>query len=108
VGSYARRATDGTVLHGVVREHLEEFLATAAARSDGVGLPGFVAREFRGFLRCGLLVHGFTRVRCYDCAFEWLVPFSCKARAVCASCGGRRTAQSPDTPKNFPAGRSSR
>ena len=31
-------------------EHLETFLAAAAARTDGVGLPRFIEREFRGFL----------------------------------------------------------
>jgi hypothetical protein len=36
-----------------VREHLESFLAAAAARTDGVGLPRFIERELRGFLRCG-------------------------------------------------------
>ena len=92
MGAYTPRVADGTVLHGVVRDHLETFLATAAARTDGVGLPPFVEREFRSFLRCGLLVHGFCRVRCDDCSFE-RVPFSCKARAVCSSCGGRRMAE---------------
>jgi hypothetical protein len=66
VGVYTPREAEATVLHGVVREHLEEFLATAAARTDGVGLPAFIEREFRSFLRCGLLVYGFCRVRC-DC-----------------------------------------
>jgi hypothetical protein len=37
-----------------------------------------------------VLSHGFARVRCPDCAFERLVPFSCKGRAICTSCGGRR------------------
>lgn len=54
---YVPRAAADTVLHGVVREHLETFLAAAAARTDGVGLPRFIEREFRAFLRCGLLVH---------------------------------------------------
>ena len=76
-----------------MRDHLETFLAAAAARTDGVGLPRFIEREFRGFLRCGLLVHGFLRIRCDDCAFERLLPLSCKGRAVCASCGGRRMAE---------------
>jgi len=40
-----------------------------------------------------VLVHGFARVRCGDCAFGRLVPFSCKGRAFCPSCGGRRTAE---------------
>jgi len=93
VAPYVPRAAADTVLHGVIREHLETFLAAAAARTDGVGLPGFIERELRGFLRCGLLVHGFLRVRCDDCAFERLVPLSCKGRAVCASCGGRRMAE---------------
>jgi len=34
--------------------------------------------------------HGFARLRCDSCAFERLVPFSCKGRGFCPSCGGRR------------------
>src|SRR5262249_51553167 len=64
VAAYAPRTAIDTVLHGVIREHLETFLAAAAARTDGVGLPHFIEREFRAFLRCGLLVHGFLRARC--------------------------------------------
>jgi hypothetical protein len=93
VAPYVPRAAADTVLHGVVHEHLECFLAAAAARTNGVGLPHFIEREFRAFLRCGLLVHGFLRVRCDAGAFERLVPLSCKGRAVCASCGRRRMAE---------------
>src|SRR5215813_767545 len=50
-------------------------------------------QEFREFLKCGVLAHGFTRLRCADCAFERLVPFSCKRRGFCPSCGGRRMAE---------------
>jgi hypothetical protein len=81
------------VLYGVVRTHLADFLATVDARTDGTGLPSFVIAEFRKFLRCGVLAHGFARVRCGDCAFERLVPFSCKGRGFCPSCGGRRMAE---------------
>ena len=73
--------------------HLTNFLATVDARTGGVGLPAFVVAEFRKFLRCGVLAHGFARVRCEDCAFERLVPFSCKGRGFCPSCGGRRMAE---------------
>jgi hypothetical protein len=59
-------------------------------RADGVSLPDFVEQEFRDFLTCGVLAHGFARVRCGTCAFERLVPFSCKGRGFCPSCGGRR------------------
>ncbi|MBI4608833.1 MAG: transposase [Candidatus Rokubacteria bacterium] len=78
------------MLHQVVREHLEAFLRTAAAASEGVGLPQFVEREFREFLTCGVFEHGFARFRCDGCAVERLVPFSCKGRGFCPSCGGRR------------------
>lgn len=37
-----------------------------------------VTRESREFLTCGVLAHGFARARCERCAFEHLLPFSCK------------------------------
>jgi hypothetical protein len=84
---------EGTVLHRLVREHFETFRAEVAARTEGGGLPPFVEREFREFLTCGVLARGFARVRCEACAFERLVPFSCKRRGFCPSCGGRRMAE---------------
>jgi hypothetical protein len=78
------------VLHEVIRDHLDEFLRAATDRADGAGLPEFIAREFREFLTCGVLAHGFARVRCERCALEHLLPFSCKGRGFCPSCGGRR------------------
>ena len=78
------------MLHGVIRDHLDDFLCAASDRTGGAGLPEFIAREFREFLTCGVLAHGFARVRCERCAFEHLVPFSCKGRGFCPSCGGRR------------------
>jgi transposase-like protein len=78
------------VLHQVVREHLETFLAEARLRGAGNGLPGFVERELRQFLTCGLLTEGFARFRCSDCQREILVAFSCKGRGFCPSCCGRR------------------
>ena len=32
----------------------------------------------------------FVRPQCRECALERLVPFSCKGRGFCPSCGGRR------------------
>jgi hypothetical protein len=88
--SYQPRHAEVGVLHGVIREHLDDFLRAAVDRADGAGLPEFIAREFREFLTCGVLAHGFARVRCERCAFEHLLPFSCKGRGFCPSCGGRR------------------
>ena len=50
--------------------------------------------EFDAFLECGILAHGFLRLRCAQCAHEKLVAFSCKRRGFCPSCGARRMAQS--------------
>src|SRR2546426_6240378 len=84
------------ILHGLVRDHLETFLRDAAERTDGTGVPRFVEKELREFLTCGVLARGFARVRCGDCAYERLVPFSCKGRGFCPNCGGRpMTAQGP-------------
>jgi hypothetical protein len=79
-----------SVLYRVIESHLEPFLTQTAGGADGRGLPAFVRREFEAYLRCGTLAHGFARVRCEGCAFERLVPFSCKGRGFCPSCGGRR------------------
>jgi hypothetical protein len=88
--AYRPRDPERGVLHAVVRAHLETFLREAAHRAGGAGLPQFVEQEFRQFLTCGVLAHGFARLRCDACAFERLVPFSCKGRGFCPSCGGRR------------------
>ena len=87
--NYARRAPERTPLHVVVREHLETFLR-AAREARGRGLPRYVEDELRRYLRCGLLCHGFVRVRCPACREELLVAFSCKCRGSCPSCGSRR------------------
>lgn len=67
-------------------------LAQVEAETES-GLPDFVKDEFDAFLECGILAHGFLRLRCVDCTHEKLVAFSCKRRGFCPSCGGRRMAQ---------------
>ncbi len=63
----------------MVQHHLETFL-TQAAEADpmGNGVPFWVEKDLRAYLQCGILAHGFTRVRCEDCGHERLIPFSCK------------------------------
>jgi len=67
-------------------------LAQVEAES-GVALPEFVKDEFDAFLACGILAHGFLRLRCAECAHEKLVAFSCKRREFCPSCGARCMAE---------------
>ena len=87
---YRRRDPESTTLHAVVRTHLEPFLSEL--RRQGGSLPGFVERELRGFLGCGVLARGFQRLRCDGCGGARLLGFSCGARTMCPSCGGRRMA----------------
>ena len=75
------------MLYQVVADHLETFLERAQV--DGRGLPGFVERELRAFLRCGIKSYGFTRVYCDRCRREYALPFSCQTRGFCPSCCGR-------------------
>ena len=63
-----------------------------AAGERGGSWPFFVQREFDRYLRCGCLEHGFLRVYCHHCKLDRLVPFSCKGRGFCPSCGARRMA----------------
>ena len=90
VGDYRPHDAEDAVLYRVIDEHLVAFLETTRRQAEGVPLPAFVEREFRDFLTCGVLAHGFARLRCTECALERLVPFSCKGRGFCPSCGGRR------------------
>ncbi|RKI31879.1 hypothetical protein D7Y27_36870 [Corallococcus sp. AB004] len=71
-----------------MRENLATLLAEAS--DVGRGLPRYVERDFARYLECGVLVHGFARVRCESCKDELLIAFSCKGRGVCPSCNAKR------------------
>ena len=75
--AYEPRTAEQGVLYQIVRDHLEAFLRETAERAEGASLPDFVEQEFRDFLTCGILAHGFARVRCGTGAFERLVPLIC-------------------------------
>ena len=90
---YRRREPETGALHRVLRTHLETFLARAAGDGTRPGLPRFAEREFRRFLACGILAHGFARVRCPRCGLDELVAFSCKGRGFCPSCCARRMSE---------------
>ena len=81
-----------TTLNRLVQQHAATFIAQTEA-GTGAELPQFVKDEFDAFLECGILAHGFLRLRRGDCARDKLVAFSCKRRGFCPSCGARRMAQ---------------
>lgn len=70
-----RRAPDGapvqyechrpeqTTLHRPVQQHAASFIAHTEA-STGAELPRFIKDEIAAFLECGILAHGFVRLRC--------------------------------------------
>jgi hypothetical protein len=91
--SYQRHRPEETVLYKIIQEDLETFLRLVHEEC-GRPLPGFVEKEFREYLKCGILAHGFLRAKCESCSHEHLVAFSCKRRGFCPSCGGRRMAES--------------
>ena len=91
--AYEARDPTSTILYGIVHDQFETFRARAAPLRDGEGIPRFVEREFRDFLRCGCLAGGFARFRCTACGLDRLVAFSCKGRGFCPRCGGRRMAE---------------
>ncbi len=89
---YERRRPEETTLYQVVQEHGETFFAQVELET-GAGLPQFVKDEFDAFLECGILAHGFLRLRCGACTQDTLVAFSCKRRGFCPACGARRMAE---------------
>ena len=73
-------------LHRLQRVYDERF-----AREYGPWRPVFDEVTDK-FLACGILEHGFARVRCDACAHEYLLAFSCKGRYFCPSCHAKRLA----------------
>ena len=89
---YERHRPEQTTLYRLVQQHAASFIAHAEA-STGSALPRFIKDEFDAFLECGILAHGFLRLRCGECGHDKLLAFSCKRRGFCPSCGARRMSQ---------------
>ena len=88
----ARHRPEQTTLYRLAQQHAATFFAQAE-ETTSARLPQFVRDEFDAFLECGILAHGFLRLRCGDCGRDKLLAFSCKRRGFCPSCGARRMAQ---------------
>ena len=79
-----------------MQTHLATWLAL---QEDGAGAcaSAVTEREFRRYLECGILAHGFARARCGDCGQRAASPrettswsaYSCKCRGICPSCTTR-------------------
>ena len=62
---HERHRPEETPLHRIVETCYPKFLARLEA--EGASLPHFVQQEFDDYLKCGLLEHGFLRVKCDAC-----------------------------------------
>ena len=94
--TYRQRQPHKTVLYETIRDYLDEFVEIC--RIDGKPLPVYIEKQFRGYLRCGIVQFGFVRRICehvltQKCTHTILTPFSCKFTGFCPSCCGRRMAE---------------
>ena len=94
---YQRRRPERSAAYQVVRENLKTWVVQRRAGKLVVGenwvvasVPGYVERDLRKFLECGILAHGFARARCEQCGKDFLVAYSCKGRGMCPGCNTRR------------------
>ena len=94
---YERHRPEQTTLCRLVQQHAATFFAETEV-ATGADLAQFVKDEFDVFLECGILAHGFLRLRCGDRGHDRLVRSSPFARvprylhrlhAACACCHRR-------------------
>ena len=89
---YKPRRARESPLFRLVEQHLEDLLRVwpdRFARQHGPLRP-VVERVLRGFMRCGLVEHGFARLWCPTCRTSVLCPYSCRGRSFCPSCEKKR------------------
>ena len=88
---YRRRQPERSTVYQVMQDHLETWLAGCRhADEEGSPVAAYIEQDFRKYLACGILAHGFARARCAGCGYDFLIAFSCKGRGICPSCNTRR------------------
>ena len=82
---YRPRRPQESPLYRLVQEHFDALVdAHEQCFETRYGrLRAAARRAVDKFLDCGILEHGFARVRCDQCRAEFLVAFSCKTRFRC-------------------------
>ncbi len=94
VGLYRPRRPRASPLYRLLEDHFAEFSMVydeRFAHRYGYWRP-VIAEVVEKYLACGILEHGFARVRCVACKHEYLLAFSCKCRYFCPSCHAKRLA----------------
>ena len=93
-GVYKPRRPQASPLFRLVSAHLHRLQTVyddRFAREYGPWRP-VVTQVADKLLACGVLDHGFARIRCDACTHEYLLAFSCKGRYFCPSCHAKRLA----------------
>ncbi|MCH8948479.1 MAG: transposase zinc-binding domain-containing protein [Acidobacteria bacterium] len=91
---YRPRRPRASPLYRLLEDHFAEFSTVydeRFAHRYGYWRP-VIAEVVEKYLACGILEHGFARVRCGACKHEYLLAFSCKCRYFCPSCHAKRLA----------------
>ncbi|MFN9455292.1 MAG: transposase zinc-binding domain-containing protein [Gemmatimonadota bacterium] len=81
-GVHKPRRPQASPLLRLVSDHLQRLQTVnddCLAREYGPWRP-VVTQVADKFLACGVLDHGFARIRCEACTPEYLLAFSCKCR----------------------------
>ncbi|HDP94876.1 MAG TPA: hypothetical protein ENN40_05900 [Candidatus Aminicenantes bacterium] len=96
-GVYNRRSPEKTDLYQITYRYFEEYEKVYTERYENeYGTFRKVIRStIRRYLDCGILEHGFARVRCAACGFDFFVAFSCKSRLSWTTCRTARNAAGP-------------
>ena len=87
-GVYKPRRPQASPMFRLVSDHLQRLQTVydeRFARECGPWRP-VVAQVADKFLACGVLDHGFARIRCDACTYEYLLALSCKCHYFCPSC----------------------
>jgi hypothetical protein len=94
VAAYRARCPRATPLHRLFDAFFDEVRGRWEERFERrCGCwRGFVDERVLRYLDCGLFENGFARIRCPECAEEYLLAFSCKTRELCPSCAAKRSA----------------
>ena len=76
-GGEARRRASGGAKGDGVSVNLETLYGAIEDGAIAVRIPKHARKELEAFLKCGLVCHGFARLRCEECGESQLVAFSC-------------------------------
>ena len=81
---YKPRRPERTVLFQLIKKHFNTWY-----NNSKNPVPGYVSKEFKSYLGCGILAKGFACAHCEGCNKDFLIAFSCKGRGICPSCNTR-------------------